>query len=130
MLISGVESYPMRAFEIYVNGEKLCTAGIGDDGVLSAIASSVTGRSRADLHLHVGGLISLGKEHVSWIEQRHLAVGDEILVKVVEANSVDEPKRRSAEETTNALEDRKKYVLRLAKELGMRVEGESKEPEL
>ena|SRR5579864_37485 len=119
----------MRAFEIYLNGEKLCIAGMGDDGVLSAIVNWVTGRSRADLHLYVGALINPGKEHVTWIEQKHLNVGDEIRVKVVEANSVDEPMRRNPDETAKALEDRKQYVRRLAKELGIKMEGESKEAE-
>ena len=102
---------------------------MGDEGVLSAIVNWVTGRSGADLHLQVGGLISPRKEHVSWVEQKHLAVGDVIRVKVGEANSVDEPKRRNPDETAKALEDRKEYIRRLAKELGMRIEGESKEAE-
>jgi len=27
----------MRAFEVYLNGERLCVAGFGDNGVLTAI---------------------------------------------------------------------------------------------
>jgi hypothetical protein len=27
----------MRAFEVYLNGKKLCVAGIGEDGVLTTI---------------------------------------------------------------------------------------------
>jgi hypothetical protein len=49
---------PMRAFEVSLNGKKLCLAGIGDDGVLTAIVDWVTGRDRADLFLEVGGLVS------------------------------------------------------------------------
>ena len=113
----------MSAFEIYLNGEKICTAGVGNDGVLSAIVNCITGRSRADLHLQVGGLINPGKEHVSWIEQKQLTLGDEIRVKVVEADSVDEPKRRTPEETAKALEDRKEYVRKLATRLGVMIEG-------
>jgi len=118
----------MRAFEICLNGEKLCIAGIGEDGVLSAIISWVTGKSGADLHLYLGGLINPGKEHVSWIEHRNLSVGDVIQVKVVEGNSVDEPTRRTTDETAKALEDRKEYVRRMAKQLGLRIQEGSKEP--
>lgn len=34
----------MRAFEVWLNGKKLCLAGIGDDGVLSVIANWVVGK--------------------------------------------------------------------------------------
>ena len=68
----------MRAFEIWLNGTRLCVAGIEDDGVLSAIVNWVTGQSVADLHLQVGGLISPVNEHVVWIRQRPLKLGDEI----------------------------------------------------
>jgi hypothetical protein len=118
----------MRALEIHLNGEKLCTAGIGDDGVLSAIVNWVTGKSGADLHLYVGGLINPGKERVSWVEHRHLTAGDEIQVKVVEVNSVDEPMRRTLDETAKALEDRKEYVRRMAKQLGLKIQEGSTEP--
>jgi hypothetical protein len=118
----------MRAFEICLNGEKLCIAGIGDDGVLSAIIHWVTGGSGADLRLYVGGLINPRKEHVSWIEHRNLSVGDVIQVKVVAADSVDEPTRRTADETASALEDRKQYVRRMAKQLGLRIQEGSTEP--
>ena len=31
----------MRVFEVFLNGERLCVAGMDGDGVLSAILSSV-----------------------------------------------------------------------------------------
>ena len=33
----------MIAFEVYLNGKKLCLAGVGNDGVLAAITDYVTG---------------------------------------------------------------------------------------
>ena len=33
----------MRSFNIYLNGEKLCAAGIGDNGVLATIVTWVAG---------------------------------------------------------------------------------------
>jgi hypothetical protein len=51
--------------------EKLCLAGIGDDGVLSVIANWIAGGryKAADLFLEVGGLVSPSQEHVAWIKQ-------------------------------------------------------------
>src|ERR1700686_3917331 len=60
---------PMRAFEVSVNGEKLCLAGIGDDGVLTTIVTWAGRQGDRDLFLQVGGLISRTKEHVHWINQ-------------------------------------------------------------
>ena len=103
---------PMRAFEISLNGEKLCVAGIVDDGVLSAIVNWVTGENAADLFLSVRGLISPLDEHVSWIRQRRLRVGDEIQVRVVEETLVDKPKRRYRRDRTKELRAKKKLCAR------------------
>jgi hypothetical protein len=48
----------MIAFEIHLNGEKLCRAGIGDSGVLSAIvtwsaATMATGARNEGLFLNM-----------------------------------------------------------------------------
>jgi len=118
----------MRAFEIYLNDERLCLAGIGDDGVLSAIVNWVTGKKTADLFLQVGGLINPTDEHVSWIRQKRLRVGDEIQVKVVKANSVDEPMRRYRRDPAKELRAKKNYVRSLAKELGWKIQAKSKKP--
>src|SRR5258708_29762698 len=84
----------MRAFEVSVNGKKLCLAGIGDDGVLTTIVNCVTRRGAGNLFLEVGGLFSPTGEHVSWINQKPLLVGDEVQVKVVETSSADAPIER------------------------------------
>jgi hypothetical protein len=75
-----VQSLSMRAFKISLNGKKLCLAGIDRDGVLTAIVNSVTGNGREDLFLEVGGLVSKTDEHVKWINQKRLRVGDRIRV--------------------------------------------------
>jgi len=91
----------MKALAVYLNGEKLCTAGVGDLGVVSAIVSWVrredqhTASKQPDcteeeLRLEVGGLISSPREIVKW-QKRDLSVGDEILIKIVEAESADKP---------------------------------------
>lgn len=85
----------MRAFEVYLNGKKLCLAGIGNDGVLTTIVNWVARKGRGDLFLEVGGLVSSADEHVAWINQKPLRVGDQLRIKLVETSSVDEPTKRA-----------------------------------
>ena len=73
----------MIAFDIYLNDQKLCRAGIGDSGVLSAIVTWAattmpTGTRNESLFLNMGGLINPEGNHVSWINQKGLTVGDRI----------------------------------------------------
>ena len=84
----------MRAFEVHLNGEKVCVAGIGDHGVLNAMVDHVISGIGNELHFRVGGLISETDEHVTWVNQK-LKVGDEVQVKVIEAAEIDEPQERS-----------------------------------
>ncbi|HVI08974.1 MAG TPA: hypothetical protein VND65_11860 [Candidatus Binatia bacterium] len=114
----------MRAFEVYVNDRKICLAGIGEAGVLSAIVNWVAGSSGEDLFLSVSGLINPASEHVSWVQQKPFAVGDEMKVRVVEVESVDEPRRSTSEEAAKAIEDQKDYARKLAKRLGIGLESE------
>lgn len=95
----------MIAFEIHLNGEKLCVAGIGEHGVLSQHLSWVGRNPKADEeevqtrepHLHVGGLVN--DEHLNWIKQTSVNVGDEIVIAIVEIASADEPIHRERAET-------------------------------
>ena len=81
----------MRAFEVSVNGEKLCLAGIGDDGVLTSIVHWAARQGEGGFFLQVGGLISQTKEHVNWINQKPLSVGDYVQVKLIETDVADKP---------------------------------------
>src|SRR5205814_5199604 len=84
----------MVEFEVYLNGTRMCTAGIGVNGVLTTIVSWVTGPpKRNELDLYVGGLYSTTQEHVRW-EEKPLRVGDEVRVKIVERTKVDRPRSR------------------------------------
>lgn len=115
----------MRAFEVYLNEKKLCLAGIGDDGVLTAIVDWVTKKGKGDLSLSVAGLVSPISEHVTWV-RKDLRLGDVITVKVTETNSTDKPTKR---ERTNPAEDlkyRKSYVRALAKQWGWRIQAQSR----
>ena len=79
----------MRAFEIYVNGKRLCLAGVTDASVLTTIIDYV-GRDTQRLHLHVCGLLIPQEEHVRW-QERDLTVGDEVRIRIIESDKVDAP---------------------------------------
>lgn len=82
----------MICFEVWVNGEKICLAGVGESGVLNSIVTW-GGRQWIKTDLHVGGLVN--DEHVRWTEKEHiLEVGDEVTIKIVEADTADEPVRK------------------------------------
>ena len=96
----------MKCFEVIINGKKVCTAGIEDNGVLTAILSFTRRKNSSELNaetqqlnysesldLSVGGLANRGpkmNEHIEWLNQ-NLAVGDEILIRIIEAPECDEP---------------------------------------
>ncbi len=90
----------MTAFEVHLNGEKLCTAGLGDTGVVSAILSwrgnqpykDGTAPESASIEFSVSGLISPAGEHVRWAEPK-VQVGDEIRIRVVDIGRADVPKK-------------------------------------
>ena len=89
----------MIAFNVYLNGSKLCSAGVGDDGVVSADVTWVrrTGNRRKpntpaeQLTMDVGGIDGPADEYVRWHEGRMLQVGDEIRIKIVDTDTVDRP---------------------------------------
>jgi len=91
----------MTAFEVYLNGEKLCTAGLGDEGVLSTLLSwrgnqpykDGTAPASASLEFSVGGLISATGEQVRWAEPK-IQLGDEIRIRLVNVESADTPQKR------------------------------------
>lgn len=121
----------MIAFEIRLNDQKLCRADVGDSGVLSAIVTWAattmsSGTRNESVFLSMGGLINPGGKHVSWINQKNLAVGDEIHVKVTEADSVDEHQLRDPAGDTRFRQAREEQVRRLAKELGWKIEESPK----
>jgi len=86
----------MRAFEVNLNGKRLCVAGFAGDGVLNTVVNHITGHGREPhLELRIGGLISATQEHVDWHYSK-LSVGDEVTLKIIETDAVDEPKNRES----------------------------------
>ena len=114
----------MRAFNVSLNGKKLCLAGVGERGVLSAIMSLVARDRGEDLFLQVGGLAN--EEHIDWVKQKRLRVADEIRVKIVETGSADRPVRRRRIHPAETLKAKKHYVRMMAKELGWEVRARPK----
>jgi hypothetical protein len=117
----------MIAFEIYLNDQKLCRAGIGDSGVLSAIVAWAattmsTGTRNESLSLNISGLINPEGNHVSWIDQKALAPGDKIQINIVEADSIDEHQRREPADDARLRQAKEDQVRRSAKELGWKLE--------
>ena len=122
----------MIAFEVFLNGNKVCRAGVGDLGVLTTVLSWVRregrntetkepGNIEEELTLNVSGLISSKKEHVRWSESK-VTIGDEVRVRVVSAESVDPPDDRSTEDPAEDIGRQERYVEQMAKRFGWTIQ--------
>jgi hypothetical protein len=118
------------SFEVFVNGERFCLAGVGERGVLSAIAtwSQRTGPpppgveateeewTEETLELDVGGFYRNGPtgdgEHLRWLK-RELKPGDVITINIVETESWDEPSTRTPYVSKDETERERQYYMRL-----------------
>jgi len=115
----------MPTFEVSLNGKKLCTAGVGDDGVLTVIVMSqirgISQRAKEDLRLDVGGLIGSTREYLDWQKQRKLRLGDEIKIKIAEAEVASKPRRREREDPTFGAKAEARYLENAARRLGWKI---------
>ena len=96
------ENRRMTVFDVYLNDRRCCRAGVGADGVLTAIvnwvklagpAARTARRLRQPVeesNLHVGGL-SKGAHRCSL--QRNLHVGDRVAIVVAKSATADRPLR-------------------------------------
>jgi hypothetical protein len=80
----------MRAFEIYLNGKKLCVAGMELGELLFSIGCCENKNGCGDIGLGVTG--AMFKNQILRWEQRTLQIGDHVRIKIVETDSVDVPK--------------------------------------
>jgi hypothetical protein len=100
----------MTALEVFVNGHQVCLAGVGEEGVLSAIVDWVNSpHSEAATNLSVGGLDSNTGEHLHW-DVPSIGIGAEVLVRVVEASVVDPPGRRYRLQGQSAIEEIREHL--------------------
>ena len=122
----------MIAFEVSLNGNSICNAGVGDLGVLNTIITWVRRAGKntetkepenyeEELTLDVSGLISSRNEHVRWSESG-LAVGDEILIRVTNREAVDTPRDRRTEDPAEVIRREERYVEQMAKRLGWTIQ--------
>lgn len=112
----------MTVFDVYVNGCKLCRAGVGEDGVLDAIVSwaKLTGpaarsarrlkRPSEETRLHVGGLAK--DTHRRW-PGRDLKAGDRVTIAVVDSEAFDPPIREEPRDPKLVKRQEKRYYLHL-----------------
>ncbi len=80
----------MKAFHITVNGKRTALAGIGGQGVLTVMVVLNSNEYDDVLDLDVGGLIGKTGAQVMWPSPQ-IKMGDEIVIKIVNSNTVDEP---------------------------------------
>ena len=119
----------MICFEITINGEKICTAGIEHEyGVLSSIltwvnrnktqAGKSTEDSEEELFLDVGGLITHGDNdhgNLKWVK-RKIKPGDEIAIRVIESDSCSQPSSRTKQDPEFLDKQKRKYYEKLKEE--------------
>ena len=108
--------------DVYLNDRKLCRAGVGTTGVLSAIVSWVKlegpaaatarrlNRPLEEAHLHVGGLRA--NTHRFW-SQRALVDGDRISVVLSRAARWDRPTREKRHDPERQHQQERAYYRRL-----------------
>jgi hypothetical protein len=122
----------MICFQVEINGEKLCIAGVGEYGVLTTVLSYVRNREqghleeKAQAELKVGGTMSLKDsvdENVEW-NGKSLTVGDEIRIVITDHLQPDHPTQRATRDPALELEKTKAHyewlMLELEKEVAAR----------
>ena len=108
----------MIAFKVRLNYQPLTVAGAEEMSVLSAHVTGSFSAGRPDLStldLHVGGLLrgrgEEESEHVRWIPNRKLAVGDFITIEIVEASEVSPVVERSPRERSASIPDGENVIV-------------------
>lgn len=91
----------MICFDVFVNGEKVCRAGKEEVSVLDAMVMYVSEKEDVrseELALNVGALFSHSgaNVHVRWADQMELKMGDEVIIRIVDADDSDEPSHEKA----------------------------------
>ena len=103
----------MKCFDLYINGEKICRAGMEELGVMSCIigfAKESEHYPEDELAVSLGGLYvnpAGDSVHPRWIERTNLNVGDEIKIRIVESEDSDLPVKEFTE-TAEWLKERKR----------------------
>ena len=127
----------MTVFDVYLNNHKVCRAGVGRDGVLTAIVNWVklTGPAAAtarrlkqpgeELRLHVGGLRN--DTHMSWSD-RSLELGDRVEVAVARAVHADAPATEKRRHRSREVALKRDYEKNATRFLNVDLDIKSKSP--
>jgi hypothetical protein len=92
----------MLAFEVWIDGQRQCLAGVEDWAILSAHVTASRSRDQGtspqdDLEFYVGGMTgddeTGASHHFRW-KRRNLAVGMQVTIQIVEVDRADDPIRR------------------------------------
>ena len=104
----------MIAFEVLVNEQKSCVAGVDGPGVVSAILTWATRIPKTgpedqsyppqELTLIVGGLRNVESDHVYWAKHS-LEVGDVVTLKIKDLPAVDTPSSSTPLESPDAVRE-------------------------
>jgi len=108
-------------FEVFLNERRLCLAGVGEHGLLSAFLSwhSLAPAERAPYqegqgpHLGLivnGGGGSRAGESLHWVEDVAIGVGNEVKIRIIEAETPDEPRRMTVREQREAARDTRRRL--------------------
>ena len=115
----------MRAYEIFLNEKRLCTAGIGKNGYISAIVTYLSEKNETGLD--IVGLLASKKVYVRWT-RRPLHTGDEVRVKIVDKKTVDKFQKiiGRVDGPDRIVELQKRMVRRMAKGFGWEIRQKRK----
>ena len=80
----------MLAFEILVNGKRICVAGTAPVNRVLSAALSWTHHEPDQLRPHVGGIPAETDQHFNY-HVPEIGLGDELLIRIVETDDIDEP---------------------------------------
>lgn len=110
----------MTNFEVSLNGEKICLAGIPAQYSVLAV-HTIRVRRRGEeietLDLNVSGLNSETSEQYRW-QTRDLRINDEIRIKIVDSDFPDQPDEIIPQESKDdSLKRKIEYFYRLKEEL-------------
>jgi hypothetical protein len=110
----------MRAYEVFLNGKRLCLAGIGKHGYISAVINYVSELGETDLDII--GLVTSKKLYVRWTRSP-LRTGDEVRIKIIDKKAVDKFKKilRRVESPDKVIELQKRMVRKMAKDFGWEI---------
>ncbi len=110
----------MRAFEIRLNGKKLCVAGLSEGTLNFGLNCSENRHGRGGIGLNMTGMLP-NFETVRW-QHCGVRMNDEVQIKIVEVQRVsDYETMQKAPRDERKYE--KKWVRRMAKEFGWTIQA-------